>query len=156
MKDNNQDMNAAGVNSLLNFNNFENGIHVRCVVLNDEPWFVAKDVCQALDIEKHRDAISTLHDDERGSVVVDTLGGKQTMGAVNESGLYALIFRSRKPAAQAFRKWVTSEVLPEIRRRGRYDPIAVAQQLPPLARRALLEHRLNELETEIVQVRKQV
>lgn len=63
---------------------------------------------------------SSLDDDERGSVIVDTLGGPQEVGAVTESGLYALIFRSRKPAAVRFRKWVTSEVLPTIRSTGGY------------------------------------
>lgn len=83
--------------------------------------FVAKDVCDVLGIEKHRDAMSRLDDDERGSVLVDTLGGQQEMAAVNESGLYTLIMRSRKSAAKRFRKWVTAEVLPSIRRTGQYS-----------------------------------
>lgn len=83
--------------------------------------FVAKDVCDVLGIEKHRDAMSRLDDDERGSVLVDTLGGQQEMAAVNESGLYTLIMRSRKAAAKRFRKWVTAEVLPSIRRTGQYS-----------------------------------
>ena len=94
---------------------------IRVQVINQEPWFVAKDVCDALTIEKHRDAVSRLDDDERGSVVVDTLGGKQAVAAVNESGLYNLIFQSRKPEAKVFRKWVTGEVLPSIRKTGSYS-----------------------------------
>jgi prophage antirepressor-like protein len=86
---------------------------------NNEPWFVAKDVCEILDISKHRDAVSRL-DDERGSVLLDTLGGRQEFSTVSESGLYNLIFQSRKPEARKFRKWVTSEVLPSIRKTGSY------------------------------------
>lgn len=98
---------------------FEDNI-VRTVTQEGEPWFVASDVCLILGIEKHRDALSRLEDDERGSVLVDTLGGPQGMGAINESGLYALIFKSRKPEARRFRKWVTADVLPAIRRTGTY------------------------------------
>ena len=100
----------------------ENNKPIRVEVVNGEPWFVAKDVCDALGIDKHRDAIGRLDDDEKGRpVIVDTLGGQQKMSAVNESGLYALIFQSRKPEARKFRKWVTSEVLPSIRKTGRYE-----------------------------------
>jgi len=88
---------------------------------NGEPWFVAKDVCGVLDISKYRDAISRLDDDERGSLLVDTLGGQQSMASISESGLYSLIFTSRKPEAKSFRKWVTSEVLPAIRKTGKYE-----------------------------------
>lgn len=98
-----------------------NDTAIRVEIIDGNPWFVAKDVCDALTIEKHRDAVSRLDDDERGSVVVDTLGGKQSVSAVNESGLYNLIFQSRKAEAKAFRKWVTSEVLPSIRKTGRYE-----------------------------------
>lgn len=84
------------------------------------PWFVAKDVCGVLGIEKVRDAVSRLDDDERGSVIVDTLGGPQNVNTISESGLYALVFRSRKPEAKRFRKWVTAEVLPTLRKTGHY------------------------------------
>lgn len=93
---------------------------IRVEVVNNETWFVAKDVCRVLEITKHRDAISTLDSDERGSVLVDTLGGCQQMAAVNESGLYHLIFVSRKSEAKKFRRWVTGEVLPSIRKTGSY------------------------------------
>lgn len=95
---------------------------IRVQVINNEPWFVAKDVCDVLGIEKYRDALARLDDDEKGCpVTVDTLGGPQKMSAVNESGLYNFIFLSRKPEAKKFRKWVTSEVLPSIRKTGRYE-----------------------------------
>ena len=93
---------------------------IRDRVINGQPWFVAKDICLAIGISQYRDAIARLDDDERVSVVLDTLGGKQCISAVNESGLYALIFQSRKPTAKSFRKWVTKEVLPSLRRNGIY------------------------------------
>jgi prophage antirepressor-like protein len=100
----------------------ESGQTIRVEMIDGEPWFVAKDVCDVLDIEKYRDAIARLDDDEKGCpLLMDTPGGKQQLSAVNESGLYNLIFQSRKPEAKIFRKWVTSEVLPTIRRTGRYS-----------------------------------
>lgn len=116
---NNNSAQATGL-QVFNFNEKES-TPIRVQVINNEPWFVAKDVCQVLGIEKYRDAISRLDEDERGSVLVDTLGGKQQFTATNESGLYHLIFQSRKPEAKRFRKWVTSEVLPAIRKTGRYE-----------------------------------
>ena len=107
------------MNGLQIFQNNEFG-EVRVIMQNGEPWFVAKDVCEIFEIEKHRDAVSRLSDSQRGSVLVDTLGGKQEMAAINEAGLYRLIFRSRKPEAERFTEWVTSEVLPSIRKHGAY------------------------------------
>lgn len=90
-------------------------------MINNNPWFVAKDVCQILGIANHKDAVSRLDDDERDGVgITDPIGRQQTVTAVSESGLYALIFQSRKPEARKFRKWVTSEVLPSIRKTGMY------------------------------------
>lgn len=88
------------------------------------PWFVAKDVCRVLDLENNRDAISTLDDDEK--ITVGNPDGNPRNGVphqlslISESGLYALVFRSRKPEAKRFRKWVTAEVLPTLRRTGMY------------------------------------
>lgn len=93
---------------------------VRVSTRDGEPWFVAKDVCDALGIAKYRDAVSRLDPDERGSVLVDTLGGAQEASAVSEPGFYKLVMRSRKPEAKAFQRWVTHEVLPAIRRTGGY------------------------------------
>lgn len=100
---------------------FDGNFQIRTQTLAGQPWFVAKDVCRALSISNYRDAMSRLDPDERGSVVMDTPGGKQKMAAVNESGLYNLIFQSRKARALAFRKWVTSVVLPTIRRTGSFS-----------------------------------
>lgn len=93
---------------------------VRTVQKDGEPWFVLKDVCKVLGISKYRDVVERLDEDEREPVRVDTLGGVQEMVAVNESGLYNVILRSDKPEAKPFRKWVTSEVLPSIRKSGGY------------------------------------
>ena len=96
---------------------------IRTQVQAGEPVFVARDLCDVLEISKYRDAIAALDDDERGGPVqVDTPGGPQEMATVNEPGMYQLIFRSPKPEAKAFRKWIAHEVLPAIRRHGRYDP----------------------------------
>lgn len=125
--------------------------------MNGEPWFVLKDVCKVLGISKYRDAAERLDDDERAPVRVDTLGGAQEMTAVNESGLYNVILRSDKPEAKPFRKWVTSEVLPSIRKNGGY--IAGQEQLTPseLMAKALLvanktlaerEARISELKVQ--------
>lgn len=84
------------------------------------PWFVAKDVCRVLELGNVTEATRGLEEDERCSVVLNTPGGRQEMLIITESGLYSLIFRSRKPQARAFRKWVTSEVLPAIRLTGSY------------------------------------
>ena len=83
-------------------------------------WFVAKDVCDVLEIGNTSMSIARLDDDEKGFSTVDTLGGLQEQAIINESGLYSLILTSRKPEAKRFRKWVTSEVLPSIRKTGRF------------------------------------
>lgn len=107
------------MNQLQVFNNTEFG-QVRTMVINGSPWFVAKDVCECLGLTKHRDAVSRLDGDERGAVEVDTLGGTQQMAAVNEYGLYSLVLSSRKPSAKAFKRWITHEVIPAIRKHGAY------------------------------------
>lgn len=88
----------------------------RCVVENGEPYFVAKDICDLLGIRNSRDTLAEcLDDDEMYMKIIHTPGGPQELATVNESGLYSLIFRSRKPQAKEFRKWVTMELLPLIR-----------------------------------------
>ncbi len=93
-------------------------------VLRDEkgePWFIAQDVCSVLTISNSRDATSRLDDDEKGVGNVYTPGGTQELVTINESGLYCLTMTSRKPEAKRFKKWVTSEVLPAIRKTGSYS-----------------------------------
>ena len=97
-----------------------NSVEVRTIQNDGEPWFVLKDVCNVLHIGNSRDVVARLDQDEKGVGQIDTLGGKQEMTIINESGLYNVILRSDKPEAKPFRKWVTSEVLPTIRRHGMY------------------------------------
>jgi prophage antirepressor-like protein len=87
---------------------------------NGNPWWVAKDICEVLSLSDTSMALQPLDDDEKGTRKVCTPGGKQQMSVINESGLYTLILRSNKPAARPFRKWVTAEVLPAIRKTGAY------------------------------------
>ncbi len=94
---------------------------VRVIGNAEKPWWVGKDICDVLDISKYRDALARLDEDERCPFEVDTLGGKQEMTCINESGLYSLILSSRKPQAREFKKWLTSEVLPAIRKTGSYS-----------------------------------
>ena len=94
---------------------------VRVVECNGEPWFVASDVCRALSIINSRDAIARLDDDEKGVVSTDTPGGMQNMTVTNEPGLYTLVLGSRKPEAKAFKRWITHEVIPSIRKTGSYS-----------------------------------
>ena len=77
---------------------------VRIVMKNDEPWFVAKDICDVLEIKNPRSTMALLDDDEKGVHNVDTLGGAQEMATVNEPGLYSLVLKSRKPEAKAFKR----------------------------------------------------
>ena len=94
---------------------------VRTLLIDDQPWFVASDVSSAL---QYRDAFNmnrNLDDDEKGTQIVSTPGGDQEMLVISESGLYSAILRSRKAEAKRFKKWVTAEVLPAIRKHGRYE-----------------------------------
>ncbi len=93
---------------------------VRTMIIGDEQWFVAVDVCRALEIRNSRDAVAALDEDEKGVARTDTLGGTQTLNIVSESGVYFLSGRSNKPVAKRFWKWVRTEVLPAIRRDGHY------------------------------------
>lgn len=109
------------MNKVKIFNSEEFG-DVRTVTINGDPWFVGKDVAAALGFTNPRDAISThVFDEDKGVESIDTLGGKQKMTVINESGLYALVFGSRLKSAQRFKHWVTSEVLPAIRKTGSYQ-----------------------------------
>ena len=94
---------------------------VRVVLAGDgAPWWVGSEVCAAIGIVDHRHALARLDADERGWVKLHTLGGLQSVATVNEPGLYRLIFSSRKPAAERFKRWLAHEVLPSLRRTGRY------------------------------------
>lgn len=101
---------------IFNYQNRE----VRTVELNGEPWFVLKDVCEVLGIGTPAKVAERLDEDEKGMSQIHTPGGLQNVSIITESGLYNVILRSDKPEAKPFRKWVTSEVLPSIRRHGAY------------------------------------
>ena len=133
-----------------------NGQEVRTVEMNGQPWFVAADVCMVLEIGNPSQAASRLDDDEKGIISNDTPGGKQKMTIVSESGLYSLILGSRKPEAKQFKRWITHEVIPSIRKTGGY--IAGQETLSPeelmakallVAKQTLAERdaRINELST---------
>lgn len=94
---------------------------VRTINKNGELWWVLADICMILEIANSRNVFNRLDADEKGVHQIDTLGGKQQMQVISESGLYAVILRSDKPEAKPFRKWVTSEVLPSIRKTGKYE-----------------------------------
>jgi hypothetical protein len=94
---------------------------VRTIQIENEPWFVGKDVCASLEIVNHNKSLKALDPDERRGYQIVTPSGRQEVVVINESGVYHLIFRSNKPQAKAFRKWVTATVLPSIRRTGGYQ-----------------------------------
>ena len=112
---------------------------IRTVTIEGEPWLVGKDVAEALGYSNPRDALSCHVDaEDKGVVKCDTLGGIQNMTIINESGLYGLIMSSKLPSAKSFKHWVTSEVLPSIRKTGGYSmqaklPASYAEALRELA-----------------------
>lgn len=103
-----------------------------------EPWFVAKDVCDALCLGRQHDSTRYLDADEKGEGLVDTPSGKQTMVVINEPGFYKLIMKSRKPEAKAFQRWVTHDVLPSIRKKGGYIAAAPDETPEQIMARAVL------------------
>lgn len=135
---------------------------VRTVIKNNEPWFVGKDIATVLGFRNSRDAINThVFNEDKGVDSIDTPGGLQKMTIVNESGLYALIFGSRLPKAKDFKRWVTNEVLPSIRKHGIYatadtvtkmlnDPDTAIKLLETIKeereQRLIAEQRVSELQ----------
>ena len=134
-------------NSQLSVFKFEETALVRSIIKNGDPWFVAKDICDVLGLSNPTVALNALDQDERSKFL---LGRQGETNIINESGLYALIFRSNKPNARKFRKWITSEVLPSIRKTGKYAapvqpelPLAETPETPDVA--ALLKMRYLSL-----------
>nr|DAL88346.1 MAG TPA: repressor domain protein [Caudoviricetes sp.] len=110
--------------------NFNNATMRALTDMAGEPWFVAKDVCDILEISNNRDAISQLDDDEKNTVVIsDGIPGNPNKTIISEPGLYKLIMRSRKPEAKTFQRWVTHEVLPTIRKHGIYATETTIDQI---------------------------
>lgn len=131
------------MNRLKIFKNDSFGL-VRTLEINGEPWFVGKDVAEALGYSNPRKAIGDHVDDEdKGVTKCDTLGGSQDLTVINESGLYSLILSSKLPTAKAFKMWVTSEVLPAIRKHGLYatEELIANPDLAIEAFKALKEER---------------
>lgn len=93
---------------------------MRTIIRDGEPWFIAADVCAALELGNSRQALTRLDVDEKGVILTDTPGGKQEMATINEPGLYRLVMGSRKPEANAFKRWIAHEVIPSIRKHGMY------------------------------------
>ena len=137
-------------NKLMTFESESFG-KIRTLTIDGEPWFVAADVCRALEIGNPSMTVERLDDDEKGISTIDTLGGKQRMTIINEPGLYSLVLSSRKPEAKAFKRWITHEVIPAIRKYGGYMTKSLLEQVlenPNLiyefARRMLAEQQKNE------------
>jgi len=106
--------------------NFDN-LPIRITDCNGAIWFIANDICAVLEINNPHQAISRLDEDEKSEVTIkDSMGRQQTVNIISESGLYALVMTSRKAQAKRFKKWVTAEVLPQIRKTGSYHAPAAA------------------------------
>lgn len=144
------------MNEMQNFN-FEHQ-NIRTVVINEEPYFVGKDVADVLGYSNTQKAILNHVDEEdKGVTKWDTLGGKQELIVINESGLYSLILKSKLPTAKKFKRWVTSEVLPSIRKHGMYardelldNPDLLLDVVTSLKeereKRLMAEQQVNELQ----------
>jgi len=115
-------------NGLQVFTNEQFG-QIRTINQNGEPWFVAADVCRALELGDTHKAVERLDSDEKGRNSIPTLGGMQEMTVVNEPGLYSLVLGSRKPEAKAFKRWITHEVIPAIRKHGMYATAETAERI---------------------------
>ena len=139
---------------ILVFENKDYGT-IRTVMIDNAPWFVATDVCSAIDVD--RTAIRRLDDDEKGVHLTHTLGGDQKISIINEYGLYSLILSSRKPEAKAFKRWITHEVIPSIRKHGAYMTTSLLEQIKEnpqviygLAEKLLTEkNRADRLQSEL-------
>lgn len=146
-------------NKLQIFENDDFGA-VRTIVIDDEIYFVANDVCRVLEISNPKDAVRSLEDDEKSGVdITDPHGRVQKTNCITESGLYSLIMRSRKPEAKSFRRWITHDVIPALRKHGAYiTPEAIEkivtnpEYVRALAEQLFLEKdradRMTELYTE--------
>lgn len=146
------------MNAIKTFHNHELNVAIRTVTINGEPWFIAGDVCKALFISNYTAALTRLEDDEHTLVNSAGIPGAKNpqMRIVSEAGLYSLVLGCRKPEAKAFKRWVTHEVLPSIRKTGKYEvgaPKTHAEALRALANQIELaekQQRMLELARPIV------
>lgn len=129
---------------------------VRATRLEDgSTWFVAKDVCAVLGISDHHQAVGGLDEEERGRYIVPTPSSRQEMVIISEPGLYKLIFKSRKPEAKAFTRWVTSEVLPTLRKTGSYTmPEAKTSSPAPTVATPKFAKEISQLHRDFVRTAK--
>lgn len=139
-------------NNISIFNN-ENFGSLRVVTRDGEPWFIAKDVCDSLGFDKPADAVRGLDEDEKGTHIMRGTPGNPDKTIISEAGLYSLILRSRKPEAKAFKRWITHEVLPSIRKHGAYIPVKENDTPEMIMARGLkaAESIVLELKTKIEQ-----
>lgn len=130
--------------------NFDASV-IRAIQINDEPWFVASDVAALLEYRDAPSMTRMLDDDEKGTHYLRTLGGVQLLTIVNESGLFSAILSSRKPEAKRVKKWVTSDVLPSIRKTGQYrtQPTAELSRLEILQMAIEAEKANIQLTTQL-------
>lgn len=136
-------------NALQTWTNDELGT-IHTVTIENEPVFLAKDVAAILGYKKTNDMTKRLDDDEKGATICRTLGGNQKLAVITESGLYHAIFMSRLDAAKNFRRWVTEEVLPQVRRTGSFGNAGMNEQTEKALKD--FEQRFDLLEAMILRV----
>lgn len=143
------------MNELQKFNSEEFG-EIRTVTINNEPWFVASDICKALDLSNTTKAMYRLDDDEKSNFKLGLPGGDTN--CVNEYGLYNLILASRKKEAKQFKRWITHEVIPSIRRTGSYSaPKTTAGQIQLLAQGHIeLEQKIDSVNKDLQEFKKEM
>lgn len=133
----------APINPLL----FEGEHLVRQIERDDEIWFVGLDVCRVLELSNPRSSLALLDEDEKGVHTVDTLGGAQEVVVISEAGIYRLVFKSRKPVAERFKRWLAHEVIPSIRKTGAYG-VKRAEVMPDAEERPFPLWSMEEMRTK--------
>ena len=124
---------------------------MRCELIDNEPWFVAKDICDILELTDVSKSMQAIDEDDKLIRIILVSGQNREMWLINEAGLYTLIFKSRKEKAKQFQKWVTKEVLPSIRKTGQYSVKEASYGFPTIESKAAVEYAfaLKDLETAI-------
>lgn len=160
------------MNGIEIFNNNEFGA-IRAVLVNDEPWFVGKDVCEAFGDTNYRRSLGNIDDCDKRTSQIETAGGMQNMTIINESGLYSLLFQMQPQKAKGvsqnehpinerieklhrFKRWVTAEVLPAIRKTGSYQqrPLSIPQQIQMIAQGySDLGQQVTEVQAEVTDLK---
>jgi prophage antirepressor-like protein len=139
----------------LMFTNDELNVQVRTIVLEEEVWFVARDVCDVLELSNITETLKRVDEEDQSSLKLNSGGQLRDMKIVNESGMYTIILLSNKPEAKKFKKWITSEVLPSIRKNGLYATSTTIDNLlanPDLAIELLTKLKEERLAKEQLQI----